>query len=138
MTKIQFAIGRVHMPTYYALTTDNAQALGWVILASALTRREAETRGRAHVLGTDTCAQTRRDNLRVVSRTAAIRRYGLRHLLACSCCPRWYDDQIVVLRDEAMSASDRAQVTLCNRALAGDAAAIEECMRVLAEARAQG
>ncbi len=38
------------------------------------------------------------------------------------------------LRDEAGSAGDLAQVEICDRALAGDEQAIEECARVIAHA----
>lgn len=77
------------MATYYALTTENSRMLGWHILAEATTRDEA--RRRAHeALGPvrvgDIHDDTYRANLRIVSRTAAIRRFGLRHRLACGCC----------------------------------------------------
>ena len=41
------------------------------------------------------------------------------------------------LRGEAASAGDDAQVTTCDRALAGDADARRACARVIAEAIAQ-
>lgn len=35
------------------------------------------------------------------------------------------------LRSEAASAGDDAQVAICDRALSGDAKALEECVRVI-------
>lgn len=46
-------------------------------------------------------------------------------------------DAIRLLRDEAGSAGDLAQVEICDRALAGDEQAIEECARVITHAAAQ-
>jgi len=46
------------------------------------------------------------------------------------------DEQIADLQTEAGEAGDRAQVTLCRKALAGDAAARRECVAVILEARA--
>jgi hypothetical protein len=74
------------MSMYYALTTEDAQMLGWSILASARTRREAEAHGNEQIVGMDMSADTRRKNLRVVSRTVAVRKFGLRHPLVCGCC----------------------------------------------------
>lgn len=47
------------------------------------------------------------------------------------------DEQIETLRDEASEAGDLAQMAICTRALAGDAAARRECERVIRAARAQ-
>lgn len=44
------------------------------------------------------------------------------------------DDQIRQLRTEAGAAGDREQVALCDRALAGDAAARAECAEVIGDA----
>jgi hypothetical protein len=44
-------------------------------------------------------------------------------------------EQIEALRSEAGAAGDREQVTVCDRALAGDEAAIRECARVIRAAR---
>lgn len=46
-------------------------------------------------------------------------------------------DRFAALRTEAAAAGDLAQVDLCNAALAGDAGALAECMRVLTAAEAQ-
>lgn len=46
------------------------------------------------------------------------------------------NEQIDALRTEAGTAGDAAQVALCERALAGDEEAREECARVIAEAAA--
>jgi hypothetical protein len=46
------------------------------------------------------------------------------------------DEHIEQLRTEAGAAGDLAQVAICDRALAGDAEAIDECQRVIDEARA--
>lgn len=46
------------------------------------------------------------------------------------------NEQIDALRTEAGTAGDTAQVALCERALAGDEEAREECARVIAEAAA--
>ena len=46
------------------------------------------------------------------------------------------DEQIADLQTEAGEAGDRAQVALCRKALAGDAAARAECEAVILEARA--
>lgn len=45
--------------------------------------------------------------------------------------------QLRALRTEASQAGDLAQVTLCDRALDGDTAALVECARVIADAQAQ-
>lgn len=45
--------------------------------------------------------------------------------------------QIEELRQEAGQAGDREMVIICDRALAGDDAAREECADVIAEAQAQ-
>ena len=46
------------------------------------------------------------------------------------------DEQIAALRDEAAQAGDLDQVAICERALAGDAAARAECARVIDDAQA--
>jgi len=46
------------------------------------------------------------------------------------------DEQIAELQTEAGEAGDRAQVALCRKALARDAAARRECEAVILEARA--
>jgi hypothetical protein len=46
------------------------------------------------------------------------------------------DSDIRDLQTEAGEAGDRAQVALCRKALAGDAAARAECEAVILEARA--
>lgn len=46
-------------------------------------------------------------------------------------------DQIAALRSEAATASDMAQVAICDRALDDELEAIGECARVIAAARAQ-
>lgn len=63
--------------TYYAITTENRDMLGWTILAEATTRRAAAARGNEQIRGMDIHADTRRTNLRVVSRARAIRIYEL-------------------------------------------------------------
>lgn len=45
--------------------------------------------------------------------------------------------QISKLQSEAGEAGDLAMVEICDRALAGDAAAISECARVIHDAKAQ-
>lgn len=47
------------------------------------------------------------------------------------------DSAIRRLRDEAGAAGDLEQVSLCDRALDGDDAALIECARVIADAQAQ-
>ena len=47
------------------------------------------------------------------------------------------DDAIAALRVEAAAAGDDRQVSLCNRALDGQSAALRECARVIADAAAQ-
>lgn len=47
-------------------------------------------------------------------------------------------EQIQTLRSEAAEAGDAKQVEICDRAIDGDAAAIRECARVIADAAAQG
>jgi len=44
--------------------------------------------------------------------------------------------QLAALRAEARQAGDREQVALCDRALAGDAAAIDACAEAIASAQA--
>ncbi len=46
------------------------------------------------------------------------------------------DDQIRTLSDEAGAHGDLEMVAICQRALEGDAAAIAECVRVIASAEA--
>lgn len=46
------------------------------------------------------------------------------------------DEQIADLQTEAGENGDRAQMALCRKALAGDAAARSECVAVILEARA--
>lgn len=47
------------------------------------------------------------------------------------------EDILESLRDEAEAAGDQAQVAICERAIAGDAAAVLECVRVISHAQAQ-
>lgn len=47
------------------------------------------------------------------------------------------DEKIYALRVSAAGAADWEQVAICNAALAGDAAAITECLRVIADAQAE-
>jgi hypothetical protein len=60
------------MATYYALTTENAQALGWHIVAIAGKQEEAEAARDQVELN-----ETERRNFVVASETAARRRYGI-------------------------------------------------------------
>lgn len=46
------------------------------------------------------------------------------------------DEQIEALKSEARDAGDFEQVTLCDKALAGNAAARAECVRVIRAAEA--
>jgi hypothetical protein len=46
------------------------------------------------------------------------------------------DERIATLRDEAGAHGDQEQVEICTRALAGDKAAIRECVRVIADSEA--
>ena len=47
-----------------------------------------------------------------------------------------FNDQVQKLRNEAANAGDMEQVELCDRALAGDANAADECAEALSELRA--
>ena len=47
------------------------------------------------------------------------------------------NEQINALRTEAAEHGDREQVSICDAALRGDAAALAECQRVLEDALAQ-
>ncbi len=47
------------------------------------------------------------------------------------------DEEIMALRTEAGAAGDLEQVEICDRALAGDAEAMAECIAVMADAEAQ-
>lgn len=64
-------------------------------------------------------------------------RYNLSdlHLTDSALAHKPGDDDIRALRDEAGTAGDLEQVSLCDRALAGDDDAWAECARVITEAR---
>jgi len=66
--------------TYYALTTQNAQLLGWRIVAIGATIEQAAREALAALPPLrvdDLYTQTDHRNLRVVSETVARRRYGV-------------------------------------------------------------
>lgn len=61
------------MATFYAVTTENTAACGWTVLGVASTKAAAEAEANSKITGNGIHAETRRTNLRVVSRSAAIR-----------------------------------------------------------------
>ena len=68
---------------YIAISTTNAQANGWNVLARGADKAQVEQSADASIVGSDIYAETLRKNLRIVSKTTARRIAGRCALNEC-------------------------------------------------------